>query len=116
MSSILFQIYHATCHAEALASTSSLAARLRNEKAHGSRSATPEVHSITLPMTGVLATGLGLRSTPPPSSLSGTKSPPRSPTSKGTKRKVEHDDSGVPQEATGTPPLKKVALSATSSS
>lgn len=102
------QIYHATCHAEALASTSSLVARLRTEKASGSRSATPEVQ----PMSGVQST---LRSTPPPSQLriARSKSPPQiSPESKvvGIKRKVEHTDSNIARETTGTPPHKKVAL------
>src|ERR1700733_4424083 len=43
--SLLRQIYHATCHAEAVASTNNLAARLRNEVVSGSRSGTPEVQS-----------------------------------------------------------------------
>jgi len=103
------KIYHATCHAEALVSTNTLAARLRNEKTQGSRSATPEVH----PMVGIQAS---LRSTPPPSthlSVSGSRSNRSTPESKvaGTKRKVEHEDSSLPQEANGTPPLKKKALS-----
>ncbi len=104
----ILQIYHATCHAEALASTSSLVARLRTEKASGSRSATPEVQ----PMSGVQST---LRSTPPPSQLRITRleSPPQvSPESKvaGVKRKVEHTDSYLARETIGTPPHKKVAL------
>ncbi len=103
-----FQIFHATCHAEALASTSNLAARLRLEKAHGSRSATPEVHL----MTGIQST---LRLTPPPSQLrnSRSQSPPQaSPESKvvGIKRKVENTDSNLTREANGTPPYKRVAL------
>jgi len=53
------QIYHATCHAEALASMSSLVARLQTEKASGSRSAMPEVQ----PMSGIQLT---LHSTPGP--------------------------------------------------
>ncbi|KAF8974458.1 hypothetical protein BDZ97DRAFT_1690202 [Flammula alnicola] len=107
------KIYHATCYAEAIASTSTLAARLRSEKAHGSRSATPEVH----PRTDMLLT---VRATPPPPNMrvSKSKSPslPPSPESKvtGTKRKVEHSDSNVSEEPTGTPPLKKMALSAPS--
>jgi pre-mRNA cleavage complex 2 protein Pcf11 len=113
---IALQIYHATCYAEARASTSSLAAKLRTEVGHGSRSATPEVH----PMTDVIAT---MRATPPPSSTlrgshsrSTSLSPLRDAASvAGIKRKVEHSDSDMPQEATGTPPFKKVALSTPSS-
>jgi pre-mRNA cleavage complex 2 protein Pcf11 len=98
------RIYHATCHAEAITSTSGLAARLRSEKAHGSRSATPEVH----PMAGILS---GSRITPPPD-LRISSSPP-TPDSKmaGMKRKVENSDSNIPEEASGTPPAKKVVLS-----
>jgi pre-mRNA cleavage complex 2 protein Pcf11 len=103
-----FQIFHATCHAEALASTSNLAARLRLEKAHGSRSATPEVHL----MTGIQST---LRLTPPSAQLrkSRSQSPSQaSPESKvaGIKRKVENTDSNLTREANGTPPYKRVAL------
>jgi pre-mRNA cleavage complex 2 protein Pcf11 len=88
------QIYHATCHAEAVASTNNLlAARLRNELASGSRGGTPEVHSS--------------RSTPP---KHGIRSP--SPQSKpvGTKRKVENEDASLNTEADGSPPMKKLAL------
>ncbi|KAF8076506.1 hypothetical protein FPV67DRAFT_1471833 [Lyophyllum atratum] len=98
------RVYHATCHAEAVVSTNSLAARLRSELATGrSRSATPEAPS--------------LRSTPPPSNLrdSKSKSPSLSPSLEaklaGTKRKVDENDSTSPGEADGTPPLKKLALS-----
>jgi len=98
------RVYHATCHAEAVVSTNSLAARLRSELTTGrSRSATPEAPS--------------LRSTPQPSTLreSKSKSPPRSPSLEaklaGTKRKVDENDSTNPGEAGGTPPLKKLALS-----
>lgn len=76
--------------------------------AHGSRSATPEVH----PVSSISS----IRVTPPPASVSvsGTKSLSASPASEvkvaGTKRKVEHDDSNAKEEATSTPPLKKVAL------
>lgn len=103
------RIYHATCYAEAVASTSSLAARLRIEKAHGSRSATPEVH----PMAGIQS---GTRMTPPPD-LRISPSLPPTPDSKiaGTKRKAENSDSNIPEEASGTPPAKKVALSEPSS-
>ncbi|KAG5648963.1 hypothetical protein DXG03_000312 [Asterophora parasitica] len=98
------RVFHATCHAEAVLSTNSLAARLRSEIATGrSRSATPEA-SV-------------LRTTPPPSTLrdSNLKSPSLSPTIEaklaGTKRKVDPNDSTVPGEANGTPPFKKLALS-----
>ncbi|GLB33916.1 putative RPR [Lyophyllum shimeji] len=98
------RVYHATCHAEAVASTSSLAARLRSELATGrSGSATPEAPS--------------LRSTPPPSTMrdSKSKSPSLSPSREaklaGTKRKVGENDSTYPGEDGGTPPMKKLALS-----
>ncbi|PPQ77654.1 hypothetical protein CVT25_011089 [Psilocybe cyanescens] len=107
------KIYHATCYAEAIVSTSSLAARLRSEKAHGSRSATPEVHPMTI---------LSVRAMTPLATVrvSGSKSPSQSPLSDtkvatGTKRKVEHFDSNVAEEASGTPPLKKMALTSVSS-
>jgi pre-mRNA cleavage complex 2 protein Pcf11 len=109
LSSPLLQIYHATCHAEALASTSNIVARLRTGKAYDSRSATPEVQ----PLTSSEQVG---RSTPPSSQLrkSRSKSPQVSTESKvaGMKRKVEHTDSNLPQEANGTPPHKRVALPA----
>jgi len=100
------RVFHATCHAEAVTSTNSLAARLRNEMATAaSRSGTPEVHSS--------------RSTPPKhaahqSSLSTGIRASRSPSShsklSGTKRKVEDDDVSVPAEANGSPPAKKIAI------
>ncbi|KAF9476504.1 hypothetical protein BDN70DRAFT_882335 [Pholiota conissans] len=106
------KIYHATCFAEAITSTT-LAARLRNEKAHGSRSATPEVASVP---------SIVRSATPPPLPsvrASKSKSPSLSPTQEskllGTKRKVKHGDANISEEPTGTPPLKKVALSAPSS-
>ncbi|KIM90910.1 hypothetical protein PILCRDRAFT_811403 [Piloderma croceum F 1598] len=91
------RIYHATCHAEAVASTNNLlAARLRNELASGSRGGTPEVHSS--------------RSTPPKHGVRSSHSP--SPQSKpgGTKRKVENEDASLNAEADGSPPMKKLAL------
>ncbi|KAJ3515454.1 hypothetical protein NLJ89_g1743 [Agrocybe chaxingu] len=106
------KIYHATCHAEAMVSTSTLAARIRNEKAHSSRSATPE--TLPAPMTSV-------RSTPPPLTTiprkSASKSPPRvSPESRvaGVKRKIgDHEDANEQEDVTGTPPFKKKTLSTT---
>lgn len=96
-----FQIFHATCHAEAAASTNNLVARLKNEMATGSRGSTPEV--------------MASRSTPPPVRVIKSKSPSRSPSSTqsklaGTKRKVDFD--GLPEslEADCTPPSKKLAL------
>ncbi|KAG6831134.1 hypothetical protein H0H92_012559 [Tricholoma furcatifolium] len=97
------KVYHATCHAEAAASTNTLAARLRSEVGPGSRPMTPEAYAS--------------RSTPPPTKLrdpskSPKKSPPSSPSQlAGTKRKVEDDDSLPHGEIGGTPPLKKAALS-----
>ncbi|KAL4266257.1 CID domain-containing protein [Pleurotus pulmonarius] len=43
------RVYHATCYAEALSSTNTLAARLRSDLSSRSRSATPEVMRATPP-------------------------------------------------------------------
>jgi len=104
------RVYHATCHAEAISSTNSLAARLRTELASGSRMGsrhgTPEAQLST-----------GSVSTPPPAKLrdSMSKSPSLSPSVEskvtGTKRKVEQNDPAITDEADGTPPFKKLALS-----
>jgi pre-mRNA cleavage complex 2 protein Pcf11 len=85
------KIYHATCHAEALLTSGSLSARLR-QGFMGSRSGTPDVPSSR-------------RATPP--QLGKAELP--SPSSKlGFKRKVEVDNTdGRPD---GSPPLKKVIL------
>ncbi|KAH0587693.1 hypothetical protein J132_00504 [Termitomyces sp. J132] len=98
------RVYHATCHAEAAASTNTLAARLRTELATGrSRSATPEA-----PVS---------RATPPHTMLrEPSESPSRSPSMSssqlaGTKRKVDEDDSVTASEIGGTPPMKKMAMS-----
>ncbi|TFK75804.1 hypothetical protein BDN72DRAFT_831244 [Pluteus cervinus] len=95
------KVYHATCHAEAVTSTSNLAARLRNEaRGSRSRSGTPES-----------------RVTPPPTRVRPTdvKAPSLSPSQEakttGTKRKVDPDDLPLGHEHGGTPPLKKLALS-----
>ncbi|KAJ2930199.1 hypothetical protein H1R20_g6915, partial [Candolleomyces eurysporus] len=90
------KIYHATCHAEALSSTS-LAARLRNDIGSGSRGATPEVTSSS-------------RSTPPPSSLSKSSRSPTPDSKAGLKRKDR--DSESTEDPTGTPPTKKIAVAA----
>jgi len=94
------RIYHATCHAEAVTSTSSLVARLRNELSSGSRAGTPEVQSS--------------RSTPPKNGLIKTirasHSPSPQPKLGGTKRKVENEDASLNVEADGSPPTKKVVL------
>ncbi|KAI0251274.1 hypothetical protein BJV78DRAFT_1126657 [Lactifluus subvellereus] len=84
------KIYHATCHAEAMVTSGSLTARLRQGFA-SSRSGTPDAPS--------------LRATPP--RLGKAESP--IPNSKlGTKRKVEADSTGGRLD--GSPPLKKVIL------
>lgn len=93
------QVFHATCHAEAVASTNSLAARLRTEVASGSRSGTPDAQSA--------------RCTPPkPAAVALRKSTSHSPSPQsklaGTKRKAENDDPSLP--ADGTPPAKKLAI------
>lgn len=104
------QVYHATCHAEAVASTNSLAARLRNEIATQSRPGTPSVSRSTPPRTATPSTlRLELRK-----SKSRSPAPSMSPSPEsnlaGTKRKVEHD-TRLDGETDGTPPLKKLALS-----
>jgi len=95
------RIYHATCHAEAAASTNNLVTRFKNEigSTTGSRGSTPEVTSR--------------RSTPP--FMRAAKSPSRSPPSSpsklaGVKRKVEHGEPSDSTEVDQTPPLKKLAL------
>jgi len=101
------QVYHATCHAEALTSTNSLAARLRTEIANASRGTTPE-----------LSSSAPIRSTPLPSSsiTSTSKSPCLEPLKLGgTKRKADDSENNVEDEAAGTPPLKKLALSTAAS-
>lgn len=97
----MYQVYHATCHAEALSSTNTLAARLRSDLASRSRSATPEVMRATPPKSSANTSLKGIRSSlsPTPDSFAGTK------------RKVEHNDPLVKGEPDGTPPFKKLALS-----
>lgn len=95
----LFKIYHATCHAEASASKSTLAVRLRNEVSGSrSRSLTPE-KTRTPPKVGVDGV---LRHSESPA--------PTTPT--GTKRKAEHDDYGHTQGTGDAPPSKKLAIAA----
>ncbi|KAI0081710.1 hypothetical protein K474DRAFT_1688442 [Panus rudis PR-1116 ss-1] len=87
------KIYHATCHAEAAASKSSLAARLRNEVSSRSRSRTPEAAGYPSPSKS---------ESPSPSKVAGLK------------RKAEDDDDSAPfvkREDEDTPPSKKLALS-----
>jgi len=90
------RVYHATCHAEAVTSTNSLAARLRNEQTSGSRAGTPEVQSSQL--------------TPPKYAIRTSHSPSPQSMFSGMKRKVENDDASVNTEADGSPPNKKLAL------
>lgn len=94
-------MFHATCHAEAVVSTNSLAAQLRNEVASGRHSNTPDMQSA--------------RSTPPKPaavSLRILTSHSLSPQSKfaGTKCNVESDNPSLPAEAEGSPPTKKLAV------
>lgn len=93
----LTQIYHATCHAEARTSATTIAARLRMDAAVvRSRSATPDVSSQ--------------RGTPPRTTSVKTESSPLRLA--GTKRKVESEDvPGLGSEAEGSPPMKKTLLS-----
>ncbi|KAI0750747.1 hypothetical protein C8Q80DRAFT_1351877 [Daedaleopsis nitida] len=91
------RIYHATCHAEAIASKSSLASRLRNETASRSRSRTPE--NRTPPKVHAALYGEPRQSeTPTPSKLAGTK------------RKAEDENSSSGMAKTeGAPHVKRVA-------
>ncbi|KAI0053233.1 hypothetical protein FA95DRAFT_1552745 [Auriscalpium vulgare] len=92
------RIFHATCHADALSSLSTstaLVARLRQGLADGSRSGTPDA--------------LSSRVTPPRTMVK-SKSP--SPASNLGKRKVDTNLAAVKVED-GTPPSKKLMLSAT---
>ncbi|KAF7977675.1 hypothetical protein HWV62_3124, partial [Athelia sp. TMB] len=97
------KVFHATCHAEAITSTNSLAARLRQEVEGRSRSGTPDAPSArSTPPKGSESSCLStlLRSTPSP----------LSPTS-GMKRKIENGES-MHAEADGSPPMKKLAIAA----
>ena len=94
------QIYHATCHAEAMMSKSSLASRLRTEiSGSRSRSRTPE----------------SVRGSQEETKARLSRSPPGSPTKAvaGAKRKADDDDAhskGEDRESL-TPPSKKLAIS-----
>lgn len=91
------QIYHATCHAEAVISTNTLAARLKNEERESrSRSRTPEV-SVSTPT----------RSTPPRTLQPRASLSPSPAKTSGVKRKAEGDDPSLGD----TPPTKKFELS-----
>ena len=94
-----FQIYHATCHAEASASKSTLAVRLRNEVAGSrSRSNTPEKTR-----------------TPPKIAVDGVPRKSESPTPTtpvGTKRKAEDDHPHGHSGSGDAPPSKKLAVAA----
>ena len=90
------QIYHATCHAEAMASKSSLASRLRNEAASRSRSRTPE--NRTPPKVHATLGGEPRKSeTPTPTRLAGMK------------RKAEDDSLGLFKAEGHEPQVKRIA-------
>lgn len=97
---VCVQIYHATCHAEAMSSKSSLASRLRTEiSGSRSRSRTPE----------------SMRAPHDDSKMRLSRSPPGSPSKAiaGTKRKAE-DEEVLPkseERESLTPPSKKSAIS-----
>lgn len=106
------QIYHATCRAEALSSTTALTAKLRLGFANNSpsRSVTPEVSSTPLS-----------RMTPPRSSMASVPARLKSESPKGsggTKRKISGVDGAVGMngnvsaEGDCPPPLKKIVISA----
>ena len=95
--SMLLQIFHATCHAE-MATSSSLAARLRNEIT-SSRSGTSEADIKRCTRS---ATSKGLEK------IGVTGSPASDQAQAGVKRKAEEDASDI---VNVTPPFKKVAVS-----
>lgn len=91
------QIYHATCHAEAVISTNTLAARLKNEERESrSRSGTPEV-SVPTPT----------RSTPPRTLQPRASLSPSPAKASGIKRKAEGDEPSLGD----SPPAKKFEAS-----
>lgn len=91
------QIYHATCHAEAVISTNTLAARLKNEERESrSRSGTPDI-PVSTPT----------RSTPPRTLQPRASLSPSPAKASGVKRKAEGDD----PSAGDTPPMKKLEVS-----
>lgn len=105
------QIYHATCRAEALSSTTALTAKLRLGFANNSpsRSVTPEVSSAPLS-----------RMTPPRSSMASVPARLKSDSPKGSggmKRKISSVDGAVGTSGNagvggdGPPPSKKIVIS-----
>lgn len=91
------QIYHATCHAEVVISTNTLAARLKiEERESRSRSRTPEV-TVSTPT----------RSTPPRTLQPRPSLSPTPARTSGVKRKAEGDEPSVGD----TPPSKKLEVS-----
>ncbi|KAI0832354.1 hypothetical protein BC628DRAFT_1346325 [Trametes gibbosa] len=87
------RIYHATCHAEAVASKSSLAVRLRNETSSRSRSRTPEALTPPKALNG------DLRNSESPSPSKRT----------GLKRKAEDETANLTQHNADGPQVKRVA-------
>jgi len=91
------KIYHATCHAEAVISTNTLAARLKiEERESRSRSGTPEVPVPT-----------PARLTPPRTLQPRPSLSPSPVRTSGVKRKAEGDEPSVGD----SPPTKKVEVS-----
>lgn len=100
------QIYHATCHAEMVAS-STLAAKLRNEST-ASRAQTPEVDSNrSTPPKGASAVPTSLKAMV---RASKSPTPERALASAGMKRKAESDVDSTEDGAQRTPPMKKAAM------
>ncbi|KAI0952130.1 hypothetical protein AcV7_008030 [Taiwanofungus camphoratus] len=97
------KIFHATCHAEAMASKTTLAVRLRNEVSSRSRSLTPEKQSLRVSPPKALLPLHGeprkLKSSSPPSTV-------------GTKRKAEDDATSLSQGKGDVHQSKRVAVSA----
>lgn len=96
---VRLQIYHATCHAEAMVSKTSLATRLKTEETSRSRSQTPEWTRSPARANFALPDDSIKIGSPSPSKLVGSK------------RKVDTDGS-VSSRDSPTPPMKKIALSA----
>ncbi|KAJ8475302.1 hypothetical protein ONZ51_g6652 [Trametes cubensis] len=90
------RIYHATCHAEATASKSNLAVRLRNDVSSRSRSRTPE--ALTPPKSHATLSGEARTSeSPSPNKLAGMK------------RKAEDEAARMARYDSDAPQVKRLA-------
>ncbi|KAI0353595.1 hypothetical protein OH77DRAFT_1458232 [Trametes cingulata] len=90
------RIYHATCHAEAVASKTNLAVRLRNEASSRSRSRTPEANTPPK-VLAVLNGDSRMSESPSPSKIAGLK------------RKAEDEAANSGKPESDAPQAKRVA-------